>query len=136
MQKLDPAPRWAVWPGQGTIAFAPTVKEAAIINDINAHTREAIQQAEGLGGWHTLDEFAIFEVEYWELEQAKASRQSKAGAPLQGKVAIVSGAASGIGKACVEALLLPRARALPPLTSIPQSSPNLATLASWARFAM
>ncbi|MEZ4679593.1 MAG: SDR family NAD(P)-dependent oxidoreductase [Caldilineaceae bacterium] len=104
LQKLDPAPRWAVWPGQGTIAFAPTVKEAAIINDINAHTREAIQQAEGLGGWHTLDEFAIFEVEYWELEQAKASRQSKAGAPLQGKVAIVSGAASGIGKACVEAL--------------------------------
>ncbi len=104
LKKLDPAPRWAVWPGHGTIAFAPTVKEANVITDINVHTRQAIQQAEALGGWHTLDEFAIFEVEYWELEQAKASRQSNPGAPLQGKIAIVSGAASGIGKACVEAL--------------------------------
>lgn len=104
LKKLDPAPRWAVWPGHGTIAFAPTVTEANIITDINVHTRQAIQQAEALGGWSTLDEFAIFEVEYWELEQAKASRQSKPSASLQGKIAIVSGAASGIGKACVEAL--------------------------------
>ena len=71
LQKLDPAPRWAVWPGHGTVAFAPTMKEAAIINDINLHTRWAIQQAEALGGWHTLGEFEIFEVEYWELEQAR-----------------------------------------------------------------
>ncbi len=104
LQKLDPAPRWAVWPGHGTVAFATNVKEAAVINDINLHTRHAIQQAEALGGWHTLDEFAIFEVEYWELEQAKAKLQSNFGKPLQGKIAIVSGAASGIGKACVEAL--------------------------------
>lgn len=104
LQKLDPAPRWAIWPGHGTVAFAPNGKDTTIINDINVHTQEAIQQAEGLSGWHTLDEFAIFEVEYWELEQAKATRQSKAGAPLQGKIAVVSGAASGIGKACVEAL--------------------------------
>jgi rhamnose utilization protein RhaD (predicted bifunctional aldolase and dehydrogenase)/NAD(P)-dependent dehydrogenase (short-subunit alcohol dehydrogenase family) len=104
LKKLDPAPRWAVWPGHGTVAFASTVKDAGIITDINAHTRHAIRQAEALGGWHTLDEFAIFEVEYWELEQAKASRQRKAGAAFQGKIALVSGAASGIGKACVEAL--------------------------------
>lgn len=105
LKKLEPAPRWAVWPGQGTVAFAPSVKEAAIINDINVHTIEAIHKAEGLGGWHTLGEFEIFEVEYWELEQAKASRQSKGGPTLQGKIAIVTGAASGIGKACVEALV-------------------------------
>lgn len=105
LKKLEPAPRWAVWPGQGTVAFAPSVKEAAIINDINVHTVEAIHKAEGLGGWHTLGEFEIFEVEYWELEQAKASRQSKGGPALQGKIAIVTGAASGIGKACVEALV-------------------------------
>lgn len=104
LKKLEPAPRWAVWPGHGTVAFAPSVKEAAIINDINVHTVAAIHQAEGLGGWRTLGEFEIFEVEYWELEQAKASRQSKSGPTLQGKIAIVSGAASGIGKACVEAL--------------------------------
>ncbi|MEZ4732490.1 MAG: SDR family NAD(P)-dependent oxidoreductase [Caldilineaceae bacterium] len=104
LKKLEPAPRWAVWPGHGTVAFAPSVKEAAIINDINVHTIEAIHKAEALGGWQTLGEFDIFEVEYWELEQAKASRQSKSGPPLQGKIALVTGAASGIGKACVEAL--------------------------------
>lgn len=104
LEKLDPAPRWAVWPGHGTVAFAPTMKEAGIINDINVHTQEAIQQAEGLGGWQTLGEFSIFEVEYWELEQAKLKRQAKTDTPLLGKIAIVSGAASGIGKACVEAL--------------------------------
>ncbi len=103
LKKLEPAPRWAVWPGQGTVAFAPVVKEAAIINDINVHTGQAVQQAEALGGWRTLGEFDIFEVEYWELEQAKAVR--KVGPPLQGKVALVTGAASGIGKACVEALV-------------------------------
>ncbi len=104
LQKLEPAPRWAVWPGQGTVAFAPSIKEAAIIHDINVHTRQAIPQSEALGGWRTLGEFDIFEVEYWELEQAKASRQGKSGPALQGKVALVTGAASGIGKACVEAL--------------------------------
>ncbi|MBX3015692.1 MAG: bifunctional aldolase/short-chain dehydrogenase [Caldilineaceae bacterium] len=105
LKKLEPAPRWAVWPGYGTIAFAPSVKEAAIINDINEHTMAAIPQAEALGGWRTLGEFEIFEVEYWELEQAKATRQNKGGPALQGKIALVTGAASGIGKACVEALV-------------------------------
>jgi NAD(P)-dependent dehydrogenase (short-subunit alcohol dehydrogenase family) len=42
-------------------------------------------------------------VEYWELEQAKLKKAGNA-PELQGKVALVSGAASGIGKACVEAL--------------------------------
>ena len=103
LKKLDPAPRWAVWPGQGTVAFATNLKEALIINDINEHTMAAIQQAEALDRWQTLGEYEIFEVEYWELEQAKAVRSGK-GPLLQGKIAIVSGAASGIGKACVEAL--------------------------------
>ncbi|CAN5842435.1 bifunctional aldolase/short-chain dehydrogenase [soil metagenome] len=100
---LDPAPRWAVWPGHGTVAFGRTLGEAGIINEINQHTRQAIEQAEGLGGWRVLSESEIFEVEYWELEQAKA-RATSAAPILQGKIAIVSGAASGIGKACVEAL--------------------------------
>ena len=46
----------------------------------------------------------IFDVEYWDLEQAKLR---KAGKPpvFTGEVALVTGAASGIGKACVDALL-------------------------------
>jgi len=100
---LDPAPRWAVWPGQGVLAFGGSVREAAIIGDITAHTLRAIQNAECLGGWQALPEKDIFEVEYWDLEQAKLR---KAGTPptFAGKIALVTGAASGIGRACAEAL--------------------------------
>ncbi len=101
---LDAAPRWAVWKQHGTVAFGATLKEAGIISDINRHTVKAIRIAERLGGWRALPEKDLFEMEYWELEQAKLNKQK--GAPeFQGKIALVTGAASGIGKACVEALL-------------------------------
>lgn len=100
---LDPAPRWAVWPGRGVLAFGANAKEAGIIGDISAHTLRAIQRAECLGGWRALPEKDIFDVEYWDLEQAKLR---KAGSPamLAGKIALVTGAASGIGHACAEVL--------------------------------
>ena len=101
---LDVAPRWAVWPNVGTLAFGKSVKEANIIHDIKRHTIKAIQQAEDLGGWQALPEKDLFEMEYWELEQAKLKKAGTS-LPLQGKVALVTGAASGIGKACVEELL-------------------------------
>jgi rhamnose utilization protein RhaD (predicted bifunctional aldolase and dehydrogenase)/NAD(P)-dependent dehydrogenase (short-subunit alcohol dehydrogenase family) len=100
---LDTSPRWAVWPGQGTIAFGMNTKEANIIADIAVHTSEAIQKAECLGGWQALPEKDIFEVEYWDLEQAKLRKGGEAPV-LNGKVALVTGAASGIGRACVESL--------------------------------
>jgi rhamnose utilization protein RhaD (predicted bifunctional aldolase and dehydrogenase)/NAD(P)-dependent dehydrogenase (short-subunit alcohol dehydrogenase family) len=100
---LDKAPRWAVWPGQGTLSFGASTSEAGIIRDITAHTLEAIQHAEGLGGWQALPESDIFDVEYWDLEQAKLRKGGQA-PMLAGKIALVTGAASGIGKACVEAL--------------------------------
>ncbi len=101
---LDPAPRWAVWKQHGLVAFGATLKEAGIIADINRHTISAICVAEQLGGWQALPEKDLFDMEYWELEQAKLGKQ-KASPEFQGKVALVTGAASGIGRACVEALL-------------------------------
>ncbi len=101
---LNPAPCWGVWPGEGVIGFDRSLKGAAIIADIVAHTLPAICAAEHLGGWRALPERDLFEMEYWELEQAKLGK-AKAGLPLQGRVALVTGAASGIGKACVEELL-------------------------------
>jgi rhamnose utilization protein RhaD (predicted bifunctional aldolase and dehydrogenase)/NAD(P)-dependent dehydrogenase (short-subunit alcohol dehydrogenase family) len=100
---LDSAPRWAVWPGQGIIAFGTCVKDADIVADITDHTAEAIQMAEQLGGWHALPEKDLFDIEYWELEQAKLKKNAKS-PPLQGQIALVTGAASGIGKACVTKL--------------------------------
>jgi rhamnose utilization protein RhaD (predicted bifunctional aldolase and dehydrogenase)/NAD(P)-dependent dehydrogenase (short-subunit alcohol dehydrogenase family) len=100
---LDVAPRWGVWPGHGTLAFGRSSKETGVIGDIIAHTRQCIQAAEALGGWTALDEASIFEVEYWELEQAKLA---KAGPPpeFQGQIALVTGGGSGIGRACARRL--------------------------------
>ncbi len=100
---LNPAPCWTVWPGHGCVSFGRSLKEASIIADIKAHTLPAIRAAEALGGWNALPEKDIFELEYWELEQAKLGK-AKSEPPLQGKVALVTGAASGIGLACVEEL--------------------------------
>lgn len=101
--RLDPAPRWAVWQNVGTLCFGETHKAASIAADIVAHTIQAIQWAEHISQWQPLPEKDLFEMEYWELEQAKLM-QGKSAPPFQGKVALVSGAASGIGLACAQAL--------------------------------
>jgi len=113
---LDSAPRWAVWPGHGTISFGANLTESAIVSDIAEHTVKAIQLAENLtaegssGGWQPVSEKHLFEAEYWELQQAKLkSENDNQGAQktipeFQGKIAIVSGAASGIGLACAREL--------------------------------
>ena len=103
-QKLDQAPRWGILPGLGTLAFGPSVKHVGIIEDIARHTKRAIVQSEKLGAWKTLGQRDLFEMEYWSLEQAKLAKAGKAKA-MQGKVALVTGCASGIGKACVESLV-------------------------------
>lgn len=98
---LDPAPRWVVWRRAGSVTFGRTLNDARIASDIARHTMRAIQWAETLEKWRALPERDIFEVEYWELEQAKLKRNGHPPA-LQGKVAVVTGAASGIGRACAE----------------------------------
>ena len=103
LMQLDPAPRWAVWPGHGIVAFAKSLEDAKIVADISQHTIKAIQQGEKLGGWQSLSQEHLFEMEYWELEQAKL-RKSVSVKTFQGKIALVTGAASGIGRACTLAL--------------------------------
>jgi rhamnose utilization protein RhaD (predicted bifunctional aldolase and dehydrogenase)/NAD(P)-dependent dehydrogenase (short-subunit alcohol dehydrogenase family) len=102
---LPPDPRWAVWPGKGVISFGATVAEADVVRDIVTHTWRTIQVAEAAfpGGWKPLPAARLFEIEYWDLEQAKLKKGGSA--PVhQGKVAIVTGSAAGIGFACAETL--------------------------------
>lgn len=103
-QCLDLMPRYGVWKNKGMLYLAGDSKKLGIVEDITQHTLEAIQMAELLGGWQALPRDKLFEVEYWELEQAKL-KSSGIRLPFQGKVAIVTGAGSGIGQACAQRLL-------------------------------
>ena len=100
---LDAAPRVALWPGHGVVSFGDSVRDADIVADIAQHTAATVQLAEASGGWQPLSEAEIFAVEYWELEQAKLKR-GPARRVHQGKVALVTGCAAGIGFAIAESL--------------------------------
>ena len=101
---LDAAPRVVLDPEFGMCCAGRTAKDAKIVHDLYSHTIDVILRSTALGGYRALPEKDIFDVEYWDLEQAKLK---KAGTPplFAGEVALVTGAASGIGKACAEALL-------------------------------
>ncbi len=101
---LDPAPRMVLDPGFGLAAAGRSAKDAAIVAELYQHSIEVMQRAQALGGYRALPARELFEVEYWDLEQAKLR---KGGTPplYTGEIALVTGAASGIGKACVDALL-------------------------------
>ncbi len=101
---LDPAPRVILSHELGLITAGGSIKEADINADIYRHTMRIIQRAELAGGWNALPADKIFQVEYWELEQAKL-RKGGSALELQGEVAMVTGAASGIGRACVDSLM-------------------------------
>lgn len=102
---LDPAPRWGIWPGHGILSFGVTEKETGIIADIVSHTWPTIATVENaFGGWKALPADKIFAIEYWELEQAKLKKSGGAAPIHQGKVALVTGSAAGIGFACAASL--------------------------------
>ena len=104
LQMLDPAPRVILDPELGLCTVGASVSEARITADIYRHTIEIIERAESLESWQALSEGEIFAVEYWDLEQAKLSGPGSRRA-FAGEVAVVTGAASGIGGACAEAFL-------------------------------
>ena len=101
---LDPAPRIILDGELGLCASGRTADDAIVAGDIYRHTMEIIARATVLGGWQPPTARDIFNVEYWDLEQAKL-RKSGSPAPFTGEIAVVTGAASGIGRACVTSLL-------------------------------
>ncbi|MBD2318797.1 bifunctional aldolase/short-chain dehydrogenase [Phormidium tenue] len=101
---LDPAPRVIIDHQLGLVTVGKSAKEAKIVADIYDHTMEIIQRSQLLGGYQALPASDIFAVEYWELEQAKLKKGGSSPA-FMGEIALVTGAASGIGKACVDSLL-------------------------------
>lgn len=68
---LNPAPNYAVIKDFGVITFGKNEKEANILDDIITHTMNAVFKADKLGGYESINLKDSFEMEYWELEQAK-----------------------------------------------------------------
>lgn len=101
---LDPAPRVALDPALGLVAVGRSAHEARIAGDIYRHTMTIIEQATAIEAYQSENAAEVFDFEYWELEQAKLKRLGRPPV-FAGEIGLVTGAASGIGKACVESLL-------------------------------
>ncbi len=100
----DPAPRVVLDARFGMLTVGRNAHEAQVAEDIYRHTMDAIEAADGLGGYRALSAGHVFDLEYWEAQQEKL-RRADSHLPLSGQVALVTGAASGIGRACAETLL-------------------------------
>ena len=101
---LDAAPRIVLDQEFGLCTVGKNMDEVGIVADLYEHTMQCILRAEKLGGWQALPSADIFNLEYWDLEQAKLQKGDTA-PEFQGEVVLITGAASGIGKACVESFL-------------------------------
>ena len=97
---LDPLPRVALVPGHGLFGLGRTQREAKIAADLAEANVGVITAAEAIGRFAPVSEGDLFDIEYWGPEQAKRERaHAKSTPPLQGQIAVVTGAASGIGAA-------------------------------------
>jgi rhamnose utilization protein RhaD (predicted bifunctional aldolase and dehydrogenase)/NAD(P)-dependent dehydrogenase (short-subunit alcohol dehydrogenase family) len=103
LQMLDAAPRVVIDPQMGVVSAGRSAADVSIAADIYRHTIEIILDATDLGGYRALSAEDIFDVEYWDLEQAKLGKGTRP--QFTGEVALITGAASGIGRACAELLL-------------------------------
>ena len=95
---LDPNPRVILVRGVGMFTAGKDARGARIIRDVYRHTVDIITAAEGAGGYESLNDEDAFHAEYWPLELYKLTLLPK-DRELAGKVALVTGAATGIGRA-------------------------------------
>jgi len=95
---LDPTPRVILEPGVGMWTAGKDARAARIVRDIYRHTMRIIAGAEAAGGYETLNDDDAFHAEYWPLELYKLTLLPKE-KELAGHVALITGAASGIGRA-------------------------------------
>lgn len=96
LTRLDSLPRVVAVPGVGIIGLGKTSSQAAIAADLYEHAVDVMTQAESIGTYQPASLPELFDVEYWSLEQAKLGAKRSEGA-LAGQIAVVTGAASGIG---------------------------------------
>ena len=99
----DPLPKVLLVPGVGALV-AGEPADARRRADVALHTHTvAAQGLDAFGSVEPLDDDAVFDWDYWPQEQAKLQEELRAGR-LGGRVFVVTGAASGIGRTIVRHL--------------------------------
>src|SRR6266699_365278 len=101
--RLDPLPRVILVPGVGMLTAWKDAQHTRIVADIYHHTLGVMRGAQGIGEYRSLSVKDTFEVEYWPLELYKLGLAPPE-KELARRVALISGAARGIGRATARRL--------------------------------
>lgn len=99
----DPSPRIVLIEGVGLVSVGRTLTAARLARDLYLRAIEVMRGASALGGFVSLSDEESFAVEYWPLELYKLTLVPAA-RELQGTVALITGAAGGIGSAIARAI--------------------------------
>lgn len=94
----DPNPVVVLWPGIGMFTFAADKQTARVAAEFYINAIHVMKGAEAVSDYTALDRQEAFNIEYWQLEEAKL-RRMPAPKSLSGRVALVTGSGGGIGKA-------------------------------------
>ncbi|MGV9797078.1 bifunctional aldolase/short-chain dehydrogenase [Mycobacterium sp. NPDC003449] len=85
-------------PGVGMFSYGKDKQTARVAGEFYLNAINVMRGAEAISSYAPIDEAEKFRIEYWALEEAKLARMPKP-KPLATRIALVTGAASGIGKA-------------------------------------
>ena len=96
MRGADPA--IVLIPGVGMFSYGKDKQTARVAGEFYLNAINVMRGAEAISRYQPIDESEKFRIEYWALEEAKLARMPKP-KPLATRIALVTGAASGIGKA-------------------------------------